>query len=75
MGSEDTTRQVKKRTIQFAILFCLVVMAPFLFFGGPNPTSSETFQAAWNLGHILFFALLTIWARRVWGFLQGDLVQ
>lgn len=33
----------------------------FFFWGGPGYYSSRSFQAAWDLGHILYFLLLTCW--------------
>jgi VanZ family protein len=38
----------------------LVVLFVFFFFGGPEYHSSRYFKEFWNLGHILFFALLPI---------------
>jgi len=35
--------------------------AAFFFYGGPGYHSARSFQAAWNLGHILYFALVTGW--------------
>ncbi|MGD9946845.1 MAG: VanZ family protein [Desulfobulbus sp.] len=50
---------------------------PFFFYGGPGYHSTRSFQAAWDLGHILFFAIATVWVfRRVrekverWPFLR-----
>jgi hypothetical protein len=48
---------------RIAILACVFLAAPFLFFGGPTPTSSPIYPAAWNLGHIFLFALVAIWSR------------
>ncbi len=39
------------------IPFILLLGFPFFFLGGPGYYSSRSFAAAWNLGHILFFAL------------------
>ena len=36
----------------------LVVLFAFFFVGGPDYHSSRHFKAFWNLGHILFFALV-----------------
>jgi VanZ family protein len=36
----------------------LVVLFALFFVGGPNIHSSRHFKAFWNLGHILFFALV-----------------
>ncbi len=34
---------------------------PFFFFGGPGYHSSRSFQAVWDCGHVLFFAIATTW--------------
>jgi len=39
----------------------LLIGLPFFFYGGPGYHSARSFQAAWNLGHILYFALVTGW--------------
>lgn len=39
----------------------LLIGAPFFFWGGPGYYSSRSFQAAWDLGHILYFLLFTLW--------------
>ncbi|WP_111495361.1 MULTISPECIES: succinyl-CoA synthetase subunit beta [Marinobacter] len=44
-------------------LVAATVLLPFFFVGGPDWTSGPLFKAAWNLGHILFFALFTIAVR------------
>jgi len=35
---------------------------PFFFYGGPGYHSPRSFKAAWDLGHVLFFTLATVWA-------------
>ncbi|MBC7182208.1 MAG: succinyl-CoA synthetase subunit beta, partial [Marinobacter sp.] len=47
-----------------------LVIVPFLFIGGPDWSSGPVYKSAWNLGHILLFALLTF-AIRPWHWLQG----
>jgi len=47
-----------------------LLIAPFLFIGGPDWASGPLLKSAWNLGHILLFALLTI-AVRPWRWLSG----
>ena len=43
----------------FIILGSLLLTGlPFFFLGGPGYQSGRSFQGAWDLGHILFFALL-----------------
>ncbi len=37
----------------------LLACTPLFFWGGPGYYSSRSFQAAWDLGHILFFLLVT----------------
>ncbi len=48
---------VPKRLMALALL----LMLPLFFFGGPDWSSGPLYQSAWNLGHILFFGLLTLW--------------
>jgi VanZ family protein len=45
--------------IRKCLPFLLVVLFALFFFGGPNSHSQRHFVAFWNLGHILFFALLS----------------
>ncbi|WP_372996437.1 succinyl-CoA synthetase subunit beta [Marinobacter sp.] len=47
-----------------------LLIAPFLFIGGPDWASGPLLKSAWNLGHILLFALLTL-AIRPWRWLSG----
>ena len=46
---------------RFLLGMILLIGAPFFFLGGPGYHSSRSFQAAWDLGHILFFLLLSVW--------------
>ena len=39
----------------------LLIGAPFFFLGGPGYYSARSFQAAWDLGHILYFLVFTCW--------------
>jgi len=39
----------------------LLIGTPFFFLGGPGYHASRSFQAVWDLGHILFFLLLSLW--------------
>ncbi len=39
----------------------LLVGLPFFFYGGPGYHSNRSLQAAWDLGHTLFFAIATLW--------------
>jgi len=43
----------------------LLAGLPFFFWGGPGYYSSRSFKAAWDLGHVLFFALLSVWLHAV----------
>lgn len=43
----------------------LLMGAPFFFLGGPGYSSPRSFQAAWDLGHILFFAIMALWLHTV----------
>lgn len=46
-----------KRPIYIGVLTILTVL---FFFGGPDYYSPRSFQAVWNLGHIIYFALLAL---------------
>ncbi|MFE8071961.1 succinyl-CoA synthetase subunit beta [Marinobacteraceae bacterium S3BR75-40.1] len=48
----------------------LAFIAPLFFVGGPDWASGLLFKSAWNLGHILFFGLLT-WMVRPWRWVAG----
>ena len=39
----------------------LILGAPFFFFGGPGVHGSRSFVALWDLGHVLFFFLASLW--------------
>lgn len=41
----------------------LVIVAPLFFVGGPDWASGPLYKSAWNLGHIMFFAVLTLAVR------------
>jgi len=47
-----------------------LLIAPFLFVGGPDWASGPLLKSAWNLGHILLFAMLTL-AVRPWRWFGG----
>lgn len=62
-------RSDRKATIWTYLAFAgVVLIAPFFFIGGPGWTDGPLYKSAWNLGHILFFALLTLAVQpwRVW---------
>lgn len=44
-----------------------MLILPFFFIGGPDWASSALYRAAWNLGHIVFFGLLTLVIQLHWG--------
>lgn len=48
------------RRVRLVYIAITVVLLPLFFMGGPDWTSGPLFKAAWNLGHILFFALLML---------------
>ncbi len=58
------------RRLQLLAGVTALFIVPFLFIGGPDWSSGPVYKSAWNLGHILLFALLTI-AVRPWRWLQG----
>ena len=44
-------------------LICLLFLSivfPFFFFGGPGYYAIRSFKAVWNLGHILFFSVVSV---------------
>ena len=57
-----------------------LVCSVLLFWGGPGAYSSRSYQQAWNLGHLLLFAILTYlvlkWTQTVsnWPFLRQVIV-
>jgi hypothetical protein len=58
----------KARTWRFLAFAGVVLITPFFFIGGPGWTDGPLYKSAWNLGHILFFALLTLSVQpwRIW---------
>ncbi|MEP1217331.1 MAG: succinyl-CoA synthetase subunit beta [Marinobacter sp.] len=60
----------KPRISQYLALAGIALIAPFFFIGGPGWTDGPLYKSAWNLGHILFFALLTL-AVQPWRFWTG----
>lgn len=42
------------------LIATLVLLSILFFFGGPDYHSPRSFKATWNLGHILYFALLPL---------------
>lgn len=48
----------------------LICLFPLFFIGGPGWSDGPLFQSVWNLGHPIFFALLTLTVRP-WRFVSG----
>lgn len=65
---EDSTRQGS--LLFWLALVGAVCLFPFFFVGGPAWSDGPLIRAAWNLGHPLFFAFLTL-ATRPWRFASG----
>jgi hypothetical protein len=65
---DRTARKV--RIWQYLAFAGIVLIAPFFFIGGPGWTDGPLYKSAWNLGHILFFALLAL-AVQPWRFWTG----
>lgn len=42
------------------LLLFMAFMIPWFFIGGPGYEGSRSFKEAWNLGHVLFFAVFTV---------------
>jgi VanZ family protein len=55
----ESGRQVSLSSSFFGVI--LLIGMPFFFWGGPGYYSSRSFRSAWDLGHILFFLLLSLW--------------
>jgi hypothetical protein len=65
----DGEIQMKKSGQQNSTIYVLLglpllIGLPFFFLGGPGYHSLRSFQTAWDLGHILFFLLLSLWLKR-----------
>jgi VanZ family protein len=54
--TETTRRKTFPRVILVSTLIMLTIL---FFFGGPDYYSARSFKNFWNLGHILYYALLT----------------
>jgi len=46
---------------QRLLLACLLLLLPFFVIGGPSPIDSPLYSQIWNLGHLVFFALFTLY--------------
>jgi VanZ family protein len=51
---------IKFKTYRPFLFAALAVLSILFFFGGPDYHSIRSFKAMWNLGHILYFALLPL---------------
>ena len=51
---------------KYIIPVILIALFILTFTGGPNYFSARSLREAWNLGHILLFALLIFWMQRHW---------
>ncbi|MDL0432213.1 succinyl-CoA synthetase subunit beta [Marinobacter sp. TBZ242] len=56
------------RIWQYLAFTGVVLITPFFFVGGPGWADGPLYKSAWNLGHILFFTLLTLAVQpwRIW---------
>jgi hypothetical protein len=56
------------RILRYLAFAGMALIAPLFFVGGPGWSDGPLFKSAWNLGHILFFALLTLAVQpwRIW---------
>jgi len=62
------TESGRQASLSFGFLSVfLLIGLPFFFWGGPGYYSTRSFQSAWDLGHILFFLLLSLWLHGFWG--------
>jgi len=55
---------------QRLLLACLLLLLPFFVIGGPSPIDSPLYSQIWNLGHLVFFALFTLYLWHVTPFLR-----
>lgn len=60
----------RRRALFWVALVALLCLFPLFFIGGPGWSDGPLLRAAWNLGHPIFFALLTVTARP-WRFFNG----
>ncbi|AZT84750.1 succinyl-CoA synthetase subunit beta [Marinobacter sp. NP-4(2019)] len=68
----DTVYRIAHKGPQIRILAFagVLISAPLFFIGGPDWTSGPLHKSVWNLGHILYFGLLT-YAIQPWRWLSG----
>lgn len=60
---ERTLAQLRRGGVWHRLILGATLLSgsPFFFWGGPGYYSSRSFQAAWDLGHLLYFLLFTLW--------------
>jgi len=56
--NDDTRRIVQLNRKVFALIPIAALMAVLFFVGGPDYYSSRSYKHFWDLGHILFFAII-----------------
>ncbi|MEQ9547041.1 MAG: succinyl-CoA synthetase subunit beta [Marinobacter sp.] len=71
MGPDTVSMSAHEgQRLRWLALAGTLVIAPLFFIGGPDWTSGPLHKSVWNLGHILYFALLT-YAIQPWRWLRG----
>lgn len=71
LPSRSATNQSRRGRILFWLaLTGILCIFPLFFVGGPGWSDGPLYQSVWNLGHPIFFALLTLTVRP-WRFLSG----
>lgn len=68
--SESTDSRNGRHPVQWLAFALLLCVTPLFFTGGPDWTDGPLFKAGWNLGHVVFFALLTM-AVAPWRYVSG----
>lgn len=48
-----------------SLMVALLLVVPFFFVGGPDWLATPVFRSVWNLGHVIFFAVLGILLQRL----------
>lgn len=59
-----------RAAVRWLVPLVLLAAVPFMFHGGPTPTSSPVHMSVWNLGHIGFYGLLTVFLYQHLGWLR-----
>lgn len=54
------------RGLDLLLLILVLASSPLFFVGGPDWLSPPLYRALWNLGHIVFFAVLMCLVHRLW---------